>query len=179
MADGMTTVRVRKRCRREGDEGAALVEFALLFPVFIMLVTGMFSGGVLYNQKSNMHTATREAARYGATLPLNALGTIDDWLHGIAVYAEQTSEGALAPSVPGRDICVAYVGPDQIKSEHHLVGSGFSVSATPCFADGRPSSETRVQVMTTRSSKLQAALFTYNLPAMSTKAVTRFEASTP
>ena len=40
------------RLRSEpGERGAALVEFALILPVFMMLVLGMFSGGIAYNHK--------------------------------------------------------------------------------------------------------------------------------
>ncbi|MGH9268978.1 MAG: TadE family protein, partial [Acidimicrobiales bacterium] len=39
------------RRRRRPEHGAALVEFALVFPLFFMLVLAMFTGGVAYNAK--------------------------------------------------------------------------------------------------------------------------------
>src|SRR5712691_4500636 len=55
----------------DGERGAAMVEFALLLPVFMMLVMGAFSGAIAYNQKLDLAHAAREGARYGATLPEN------------------------------------------------------------------------------------------------------------
>src|SRR5207253_7197551 len=56
--------------RRHGVErGAALVEFALILPVFMMLVLGTFTGAIAYNQKADLSHAANEGARYGGTLP--------------------------------------------------------------------------------------------------------------
>ena len=59
------------RMRDKSESGAALVEFALLLPVFMALVLGMLSGGLIYNQKMDLTHATREGARYGAAIDKN------------------------------------------------------------------------------------------------------------
>lgn len=51
------------------EEGANAVEFALVLPILIVLVFGIISGGMLYNQQLNITQAAREGARFGATLP--------------------------------------------------------------------------------------------------------------
>src|SRR5947209_12477024 len=52
----------------KGEGGAALVEFALILPVFMMLILGAFSGAALYNARLDLAHATREGARYGAAI---------------------------------------------------------------------------------------------------------------
>lgn len=54
------------------EDGASLVEFALLAPVLMSLLLGMFTGGLAYNRKISITSAVREGARFGATLDCNA-----------------------------------------------------------------------------------------------------------
>ena len=61
--------------RTRGDDGAAAVEFALLFPLFVMLTFGMISGAIVLNDKMSLTHGVREAARYGATLPYSSTDT--------------------------------------------------------------------------------------------------------
>jgi Flp pilus assembly protein TadG len=60
----------RRRSHRSGSSqrGASLVEFALVMPHLAMLLLGMVSTGLVYNQKLDLTHATREGARYGATI---------------------------------------------------------------------------------------------------------------
>src|SRR2546421_5601474 len=60
--------RERMRKRNTSESGAALVEFALILPVFMIMVLGVFSGAVVYNQKLDLAHAAREGARFGAVL---------------------------------------------------------------------------------------------------------------
>ncbi len=61
----MSAVR-RLRCRRE--RGQSLVEFALLLPVFLILLMSMLDFGFAYGQNLTLEYATREGARTGAAL---------------------------------------------------------------------------------------------------------------
>src|SRR5438270_13068089 len=56
------------------ERGASAVEFAIIAPLFFMIVFGMFSGGIAYNEQSNLTHSSREGSRYGAVL---ALGTFN------------------------------------------------------------------------------------------------------
>lgn len=53
-----------------GHDGAAAVEFALLLPVFLMLVFGVIDFGLAINRQSQMNNAAREAAREGVFNPV-------------------------------------------------------------------------------------------------------------
>lgn len=173
------------RRRLAGQGGAALVEFALIFPIFMTVVLGMFSGGTAYNQKNALVSASREGARYASTLPIVGYpGGIDAWLHDAAVYVANASEGALAPTVPGWQVCVAYVykpisGADQSRHEIH---SGNPVTGTPtsgqCPAanDAPADDKPRVQVTTRRTGTIDALFIKYSF-TMSTRTITRFEAT--
>ena len=55
--------RGRKPGRHGVERGAALVEFTLILPVFMMMVLGTFTGAIAYNQKLDLAHAAREGAR--------------------------------------------------------------------------------------------------------------------
>jgi hypothetical protein len=50
--------------RRSKTRGQAMVEFALIFPIFILLLVGMFDFGRVVWVNNTLATAAREAARY-------------------------------------------------------------------------------------------------------------------
>jgi Flp pilus assembly protein TadG len=55
------------RARRTAeDRGAAMVEFALVLPLLVMLVFGIISFGRAYNTTISMRSAAREGARAAA-----------------------------------------------------------------------------------------------------------------
>jgi len=49
--------------RRARERGAALVEFALILPLFILLVFGIMEAGWLFAQEVEIRNAAREGAR--------------------------------------------------------------------------------------------------------------------
>ena len=63
----MASIRM-KRINRKGQRAQGLVEFALAFPVFLLIVLGIFEFGRLMFTYATVFTASREAARYGATV---------------------------------------------------------------------------------------------------------------
>ena len=158
-----------------GESGAALVEFALVLPVFLMLLLGMMTGGLAYSRKLSVAQAAREGARYGATLPITASTPVDVWLARVGELTIASSDGELQPDKPGRYVCVARVPATGSAEKWEATGSGTAVrSAGACIAaDGR--SETRVQVVASRSSRLEALVFSRNL-TVGSHAVARAEA---
>ena len=122
-----------------------------------------------------MTHAAREAARYGATLPVTIPGTLDLWLADVYQRVEDDATGVLDPGTPGLLICVAYV---------HEGGSGedrtrrLSTGSVPtdgkCFEDG-PRPERRVQVRVERDHEFDA-LFWRRTLNIGTDAVARYEA---
>ena len=58
--------RAASRDPRDGERGTALVEFAIVVPLFLMLVFGVIAFGVTYNDYISVRQGAREAARQGA-----------------------------------------------------------------------------------------------------------------
>jgi hypothetical protein len=52
----------------------SLVEFAILLPIFLLVVVGIFDLGRVIYTLSALHNAAREGARYGAVHPCDASG---------------------------------------------------------------------------------------------------------
>ena len=52
--------------RRHSDEGAALVEFAILVPLLLLLVVGIIEFGWLFAQFNELRHVSQEGARWGA-----------------------------------------------------------------------------------------------------------------
>src|SRR6266571_2031177 len=103
------------RRRAGGERGAAAVEFAILAPLFFMLVFGMFSGGLLYNERNELTHAAREGARYGSALPVDQFNTSCGtgsgacWANSVRDQTINSAFGGLGPTVAGRRICVSLV----------------------------------------------------------------------
>ena len=59
--------RLRPQTRR--DDGAAMVEFAFVGVLFVLLLTGLISFGLILSFKQNLTQAAAEGARAGAVAP--------------------------------------------------------------------------------------------------------------
>jgi hypothetical protein len=92
-----------------GDGGAALVEFALVFPLLMLLMLGMVSAGVAWNQQLQITHAAREGARYGATVRRDQafVAPTDNWAEAVSDVTLGRAGGEL--EVDGATICVALV----------------------------------------------------------------------
>ena len=62
------------RTRRHRSRGQTLVEFALVFPIFILLMAGIADFGFGLYQYMNVINAARIGARFGIISPANTLG---------------------------------------------------------------------------------------------------------
>jgi Flp pilus assembly protein TadG len=60
--------RVRARILRNGERGAALVEFAVVVPLLMTFVLGMFSFGIALNQYMELTNATAIGGQYLSVL---------------------------------------------------------------------------------------------------------------
>lgn len=171
------------RATRTRERGAALVEFALLMPLLVMLILGIVSVGIAYNHQLSLTHAARETARFAATLPVENFGSKAAWLDAVAAQAIANGTGTLDDGVPGRVVCVAYVYPQGTTTgtdptERRLDDGSPSLvrDAFPCFVDGRPDTERRVQVTVARESDFNVVVFTQIL-TLDSEAVSRFEAA--
>jgi hypothetical protein len=159
--------------RRPGgaaDDGAVVVEFALVLPVLMVLLLGMFSGATAWNQNQTMGHGARIAARHAATLPLPASPTpaaLDAWLDGVADLAVASSAGELGPG-QGRTVCVAYVHPvgaAPLATRSRTLGPDGtrSTGSAPCVADDQAATARRIQVVVGRDAVLDAGLYRHPL----------------
>jgi Flp pilus assembly protein TadG len=68
----------RTRDTRRGEQGVALVEFAVTLPLMMLLVVGLFDFGSAFDVKQKLNNAAQAGARYAASQPtfdLNNTGT--------------------------------------------------------------------------------------------------------
>ena len=65
--DALKLDRKRTSARRHRSRGQSMVEFALVFPLFILLLAGMVDFGIGLYSYMTLVNATREGARLGAT----------------------------------------------------------------------------------------------------------------
>jgi len=166
--------------RATGERGAVLVEFALVMPILVMLLFGLVSAGMAWNQNLALSTAARSGARYAATLPTRATGTtMDDYLDAVAQRVIDSSEGELGSSVTSRVICVAYwheSGSDALDQNRSRTLTNTTVtrsSTTPCFADNQ-AGDKRIQVSVQRSGTIQTGFWSQTV-TLTQRVVFRYE----
>ena len=165
--------------RAHGERGAVLVEFAFVLPVLMMILVGMYTGGLGWNRKLAVTNGVREGSRFGATLSVatstcssGTAGTVDCWLSEVADATQASSESELGSSVGSRSICVAYISTTTTRSLTRT-SSGDSYGNSACFTDSR--TDGRVQVTASRTTSVEFILFTLT-PTITSQSVTRFEA---
>jgi Flp pilus assembly protein TadG len=151
-----------RRCH--GEHGGALVEAALAFPLLTALLVGMVTAGLAYNQKLSLTQATREAARYGSTIPSSQAFSSGTWATNVRTMLIARAAGELG--VPGATVCVALVqgSPAAVVSP----AANYSTSGAPCDATetypvtaddiGR-----RVQVSVTRPAEIETGFVQWDL----------------
>ena len=152
------------RMRDKSESGAALVEFALLLPVFMALVLGMFSGGLIYNQKMDLTHASREGARYGAAIDkAQRFSNQQSWASNVRDLVVARSGGDLTAGsgttagISTDGVCVALVfGSTPTATDiNHTTAGGTSA----CFTDSSSDTGTRVQVSARKAGKLEVLFF--------------------
>ena len=169
--------RVRQWRARNDERGAALVEFGLVIPIFVMLILGSVTLGLAYNDNNSLNNGAREAGRFAATLPVD---TMNVWLNDVADAAEVATNGAVSDGATGSEICIAYVYPAGDEAHDQttvLFRDASGTTVTPgayCFEDGRPNDERRVQVLLGRESQVQAIVYTRNIE-LEARSVVRYE----
>jgi len=146
--------------RAHDDRGAAVVEFALVLPVLMILLLGMISGATAWNQSQALGQGSRVAARFASTFPLPATDPeMDDWLDDIIDRSVAASEGAMDAGVEGRVVCVAFVdpagtAPDETASRRMDAAGSRTSGTDECFDDGQGDVARRVQVVLERTGTL-------------------------
>jgi Flp pilus assembly pilin Flp len=176
--------RVRRRRNGEPEEGAAAVEFALLFPIFAILTFGAISAAFVLWHMVAASQGVRDAARYGATLVISTAKpppsgelSVSEWKTALvkvaareAGFSDKNSDGVIDHADLADDegvLCVAFVKGTaathaQSTSSRTLDGSGGTTSDSPepCIADDEaPDTANRVQVVVSRREEFNAIVY--------------------
>lgn len=168
--------------KTRSESGAALVEFALILPVFMILVLGAFSGANIYNQKMDLTHASREGARFGSVLSTTATltgacaGATSTWATCVQGVAVERSAGDLTTG----NTCVALMKDDgaTVYSDSTHTTSYFSTnsgSACPNYTDSAGRG-THVVVTGQRNGKIEALVLSWNM-TLKANASARYEGS--
>ena len=160
-----------------------LVEFAFVMPILIMLLFGLVSAGMAWNQNLALASGARAGARYAATLRTQSgtFASLDDYLDAVAARVVDSSEGSLATSVDGRVICVAYVHNlnqsafDKTRSRTET-GTTVTRADSSCYSDNQGPTETHIQISVQRSTKIETGLWS-QVVTLHQKVVYRYEQS--
>ena len=161
--------------RARGERGAVVVEFALIAPVLLGVLLMIFTGGSAYAHKISLANAAREAARYGATVPIEQCTPTTScagstWAQLVRSVAVTRSDGALGAS----GVCVALgsgpgSAPVAVDAAHTTAGG-----LAPCYVDQSPDEGERVQVTVTRRDRLEAIFIARDVD-LAARATARFE----
>ncbi|WP_035741274.1 TadE/TadG family type IV pilus assembly protein [Arthrobacter sp. MA-N2] len=110
------------------ESGAVAVEFALILPIFLVLVLGIAEFGRAFNIQVSLSEAGREASRYAA---------IHCSESGYSVSSAQSAGIAAAPSVTllASNIAISYSGTGTCASGNNAVAT---VSYTTAWMTGFP-----------------------------------------
>ncbi len=133
---------MRVSARREA--GAAAVEFALLLPLFAMLVFGMISAGFTFHSWLNVTHGAQESARFAATLSIQAGGgSTDAWIATVAERAFDASNlGSSTTAQAGSVVCVAIYSPTNkfpstiTPARHGIFTADASGAVTAAYSNG-------------------------------------------
>ncbi len=167
----MHTPTVGPSQQRWDDRGAVVVEFALVMPLLIFILLGTITAGLALNDDLQLNHSTRDAARYGATVPENQAFTSGTWATNIQSVVVSRFGGDLTAS----DVCVALVaGTTPVPSSSaYTTDSGGGA----CFDDsGAGISDTRVQFSASLPATIETGLFTFDL-TLSTETVSMHESN--
>lgn len=91
------------RARRRDERGVSAVEFALVLPLLVMLLFGVTTAGLAYNDNLSISNAVREGARLGAALDYSANPTA--WANSVQQRVQQVYFNA-GSSLSLSQICV-------------------------------------------------------------------------
>lgn len=152
MSELLTSFRRPGFRKQGGERGAALIEFTLLLPLFLLIIFGGLTAGIAYSHKAEVIHGVRDGARYGATVPAQQCDNTSvcggrNWAELVRAVTAERSDGALAAA----QICVALVT-DADGKVYPRTGGVYSTGTnstfpTPgCFDDGGADTGLRVHV---------------------------------
>ena len=168
-----------RRGRPRTARGAVVVEFALVLPLLVALLLGVTTAGMAYNKKLNLTYATREGARFGATVPPSQSWASGTWATNVRDVVVTRSGGDLTAA----DVCVSLVvSSSATTSAVYSPSSSFSTKSdgSACLSDTYPQYSTsdnglRVQVTSTSSARIDLAVWRSVDAVLYSRATARLE----
>ncbi len=164
MADGYEMPSSARRHRFGSERGTVFLEFAIVLPLLMALVLGIYTGGLAYTSKIAVVEAVREGARYGASLPMGTT-PVSTWETGVRDRVVSASGGEVA----FEDVCVQFATAGAPVPVGHC-DPGIS---DPPGAINEPSVHL-VKVSATKQAKIEFFFFTSE-PLLRGRIVARFE----
>lgn len=157
---------------RTNDRGAVVAEFALVLPFLVIIMLGTITAGIALNDDLQLNHSTRDAARYGATIPSDqTFASGGDWATNVREVVLSRFGNGLASG----DVCVALVtgvSPFAVSTAHTTAGG-----TAACFDDSAAGiSDTRVQVTASVPAEIETGLYTVSL-SLTAEAVTMHESN--
>lgn len=144
--------------RLAGDQGIALVEFALVAPLLFTLLLGITTAGSAYNSDIQLTHATREGARFGATIPQNQAFSSGTWATNVRTLVMERS----ANEFEAADVCVALVRGDTptVYVSTGKTAAYYSTTGAACYDDsGNGETGLRVQVSTSSTRTIETGFW--------------------
>ena len=120
-----------KRIHWKNEEGQALVEFALVIPLFMMLLLGILQFGIIFNNYITLTDAARAGSRVAAVSRLDSCPTcvaktaVEDAVSGIDKSKLVVDVNAPAGWTPGAQVAVTAKYPYTIDILGKVVASGW------------------------------------------------------
>lgn len=91
---------VRRGGRKRRESGAALVEFAFVLPVLLLIIFGIIDFSRAYNAKQELTHATREGARVYAVTSNHTAAAAAFWSGAVGLDATK-----VAVTIPADNLC--------------------------------------------------------------------------
>lgn len=166
--------------RRSREAGAVALEFALIFPVLVMLMMGIVTGGLSYSNAVGVQNAVREGARFGATGDQSS----STWAADVITRTRSTQfDDTASASSSSTSVCVQLVKAPStvVKSECSIGGNGgpaLTMPATTAYpaVPPLPTNACAVRVLAARPFSINVVLTTFD-GRIERGAVARYERS--
>jgi Flp pilus assembly protein TadG len=109
-----------RRPRWQSEEGSELIEFALVTPILVLLLAGIFDFGMMFRSYEVVTNAAREGARVGVLPgydPVDVQARVDAYLGASGLTGARTTNVVNTPVVTGagtftaRSVTVNYTYP--------------------------------------------------------------------
>jgi Flp pilus assembly protein TadG len=125
---------MRRRRHLRDDRGQAMVEFAVILPIFLVLVFGIIQFGIVFNNYVTLTDATRAGARAGAVArnDVDPSGTATSAVQHSATDLNQSNLNVSVNSTwqSGSDITVQATYPYSVNLLGWVISSGTLTSKT-------------------------------------------------